>query len=329
MDRLEQAAFELAYGRRPAAGEEATIAALLAATAAESDLLIRALLALRQARQAPEAELLRQLARQPLAGALQRGDHLQREAYVAACARIHREKQPLVIGQAAYMAQHQARFWELFNACAYLLAGRSTPVILEFGMSEFSALYRELCGPLILHLSDRPVADDYVGFTERTAYRRLGCDAFFAIDLEQPAVLANAVEPAPGSYDLICFAEVLEHLVVNPVELLRALLSRLKPNGFLYLTTPNLFGARQREQWTRMENPQAVFPAPGRNWDCHHHFREYGAPELYRFIAAAGGRTVAFYYSACWDTPAVTAEEERGNLVFVVAPTAAPGGEQQ
>jgi hypothetical protein len=114
------------------------------------------------------------------------------------------------------------------------------------------------------------------------------------------------------------FTEVLEHLDVNPVELLEALLVLLKRDGFLYLTTPNFFRRENRERFYRFENPQQVYPIGQGNWDRHHHHREYGFKELFRFIEAAGGQTVAFYFSSCWDVEPLPPEHERGNLVFVV-----------
>ncbi|MFP4063854.1 MAG: hypothetical protein ACLFS2_13770, partial [Halochromatium sp.] len=60
----------------------------------------------------------------------------------------------------------------------------------------------------------------------------------------------------------------------------------------------------------------------------HHHHREYGAAELLRFAHQAGAEVIAFHYSDCWDQPPDLApdlapdltEDERGNLVFLLAP---------
>jgi SAM-dependent methyltransferase len=324
MSEAAACAWELAFGYSPDAAEACggELERLLAAAGPDAATLVCALLALRREREAPEHARLAALSVTPLAQTLRRADRLDRGVYERAYAAILHGGRPLIIGQDAYLPQHKERFWELFNACATVLDGRAAPRILEFGSSEFSALYRPLCspvcGPFCLHLSDRPTPPDYIGFTEDVGLRLLGGDAWFTIDLERPAtvgaVIASGTDYQP--YDLIILAEVLEHLVVNPVDLLRALLALLRADGLLYLTTPNVFRAENRDRWLRLENPQQVFPPADENWDRHHHHREYGAVELLRFIAAAGGHVVAFYYSACWDEG--RSGDERGNLVFLI-----------
>jgi SAM-dependent methyltransferase len=250
---------------------------------------------------------------------LRTGSVLSRETYE----RIYRERfdlgRALIVGQAEYGPQHKERFWEMFNAAAHLLQGRSSPRVLEFGTSEFSAFFRPLLPGVELDLSDRPVEPGYIGFTEEVARRMAGCQAYQPIDLEDgaPAILQSGL--VAGSYDLVVFAEVLEHLDINPVDLLAALLTLLKDDGYVYLTTPNFFRRENRLKLARFENPQEVYPAAAGNWDRHHHHREYGAKELFRFISAAGGHTHAFYFSACWDTEPLPQEHERGNLVFVIS----------
>lgn len=314
------AAFELLFGRRPKAEEQQAIPAALAEEITHNAPLMDALLQLRQAQRGGEHSTLGALMQMPISITLQRSEHLDDAAYEAAYATALEDETALIIGQREYLPQHKMRFRELFNACTWLLAGRPNPTLLEFGASEFSAFYKQLIPSLRLHLSDRPTPPDYIGFTEDVCRKRLGCDAYFSIDLEQPnSLLINSGISRQG-YDCVVLAEVLEHLVVNPVELLRSLLALLKRDGVLYLTTPNLFRAENREKWLALENPQQVFPAADGNWDRHHHHREYGAAELLRFTQEAGGQVVAFYYSDCWDQHPDLAEDERGNLVFLISP---------
>jgi SAM-dependent methyltransferase len=56
-------------------------------------------------------------------------------------------------------------------------------------------------------------------------------------------------EPAPyppGSFDLIFFSEVIEHLANPPVEALATIGDLLAPGGYLILTTPNQFYLKSR-----------------------------------------------------------------------------------
>lgn len=316
---MSAALFELVHGRRPIAGEAGDLVSLCTDLDASSVRLVQAMLARRRQCRAPEDAVLAKLAQQPLSLALSRAERLVRADYEQCYNAILSPGRDLIIGQREYLPQHKERFWELFNACALLLDGRVAPMLLEFGTSEFSAMYKGFFSDLTLHLSDRPTAEDYIGFTEAVGYRMANCDRYLAVDLESLPVTAD--DPFAGArYDMIVFAEVLEHLVVNPVDLLRALLRLLKPDGLLYLTTPNLFRAENRDKWLRMENPQQVYPAADGNWDRHHHHREFGAVELLRFVDEAGGRVVAFYYSRCWDASADLAQSELANLVFLIGP---------
>ncbi|MBK5938455.1 class I SAM-dependent methyltransferase [Halochromatium roseum] len=327
-----KAAFELLFGRAPRADElDRFPPALVAEIHHASDLLAQ-LLQQRHAQKGREHAALETLMQAPMTRAIQAGADFDESRFEAAYQAKLADEAELIIGQRDYLPQHKTRFRELFKAVTTLLADRPRPTLLEFGASEFSAFYKPLIPNLTLHLSDRPTPADYIGFTEQVGFERLGCDAYFALDLEQPPLLSAAHDdpqrPAAQSYDLIVFAEVLEHLVVNPVELMSALLKLLKPDGFLYLTTPNLFRAELREQWLALENPQQIYPAADGNWDRHHHHCEFGAAELLRFLEQAGGKVIAFYYSGCWDAHTDRAADELGNLVFLVTPAPATVGDQ-
>ena len=114
-----------------------------------------------------------------------------------------------------------------------------------------------------------------------------------------------------GHSILVVLTEVIEHLPIHPVDVLDACDPTAAAGGFLYLTTPNFFAQAHLEQLGRGENPCAVYPAGDGNWDAHHHYREYDAIELAGFIAAAGGRVEAFYFSRCCDPPDVAGPSHR------------------
>lgn len=94
----------------------------------------------------------------------------------------------------------------------------------------------------------------------------------------------------PGTYDLVLFVEVLEHLLVNPVPLLRAMGSLLRPGGALVLTTPNQgrWGNRRKLLLGRSIREPDAFPdsdAP-----TYGHVLEYTPDELRGFLGRAGLR---------------------------------------
>ena len=314
--------FELAFGHRPNADEAAAVVSGLPAIAPDCYTYLVKLLQLRRTARSPDFDRLHELQTSALSQELERAQSLDRGDFETLYQGLFQDGRELVIGQAEYLPQHKERFWELFNACARVVEGRPQPHILEFGTSEFTAFFKRLFPDAVLHLSDRPTPPGYIGFTEAVAARIADCDAYFAIDLERPSDIPAVPGLHQHAYDFIAMAEVLEHLVVNPVELLKQLLRLLKPTGALYLTTPNLFRAELRQKWIAQENPNAIYPETGENWDRHHHHREFGAVELLRFIHQAGGEIRAFYYSSCWDGGTIYPPDQRGNLVYLFAPAA-------
>ena len=228
----------------------------------------------------------------------------------------------LIIGQSEYGPQHRKRFKELFNAVGVLAGDREQPRLLEFGASEFTALYTVLFPNVLLEVSDRPTPPGYIGFTREVVERIANPLAYHSIDLQGGAAAIAESELKLGGYDLIVLAEVLEHLDVHPVELIEALLGCLRPDGYLYLTTPNFFRRENLHKLACLDNPQPWFPRHGGNWDAHHHHREYAPRELVEIIREAGGEIAAFHYSDCWETEPEVPMAERGSLVVVAQPGA-------
>lgn len=232
--------------------------------------------------------------------------------------------QEMVIGQAQYLEVHKRRFYELADAVKRLLpeGGR----LCEFGVSEFSRFYKRLCPDCFLVTVDRPTEADYPGFIPERCRRIAGCDHHFSVDLEARESVDWERLQAAGPYDLLLFAEVLEHLLVEPIALLRDLLMLLSPAGLLYLTTPNYFRPENREQLAAGCNPQPYYPGTEENWDAHYHYREYSMPELMDVVEKAGGVVAAAYFSDCWDRPGgdSTAEgffAQGAELVLIARPS--------
>jgi hypothetical protein len=224
----------------------------------------------------------------------------------------------LVVGQREYLALHTRRFHELFNVALLLLDGRPEPRILEFGVTELSRLYRVLVPASRLVTADRPVANDYPGFRPDTCRAVASSIAHASIDLERTSADSCPTLVEHGPYDLVVFTELLEHLVVHPVTVLQGLAGLLSTEGYLYLTTPNIFRRESLEKLIRRENPLPVYPRAEDNWDFHYHHREYGMAELLRFCGEASLQVRACYFSDCWDekSPELP-EDQRSNLVVV------------
>ncbi len=88
-----------------------------------------------------------------------------------------------------------------------------------------------------------------------------------------------------GPYDVIVFAEVIEHLYTAPELVLAYLKELLKPKGVLVVQTPNAVALRKRAKMLLGMNPFERIRADRSNPG---HFREYTRPELVGILQQAG-----------------------------------------
>lgn len=87
------------------------------------------------------------------------------------------------------------------------------------------------------------------------------------------------------SFDVVLFCEIIEHLLMDPVAVLRQIHRVLKPGGLLILTTPNvarLDNVLAMVNGANIYDPYSGFGPYGR------HNREYNRHELHRLLDFAG-----------------------------------------
>lgn len=247
-------------------------------------------------------------------------ESMGRDQYETVWKSIFARKKSLIIGQQEYGNQHKERFWELLNTMKLLFEKMTCPKMLEFGISEFSGFYKEIFPEIEFTTSDRPVAEDYIGFTPEICRKISRCNQHIPLDLCDYRALQEFGHIHARKYDLLLLTEVLEHLTIHPLDILRPLLQTVKAEGHLYLTTPNFFRSENRILMADWKNPQEFYPSQEDNWDAHHHYREYCQKEMVNIIQKAGGKIDAFYFSSCWDKNDFPCEAERGNMVFLISP---------
>jgi SAM-dependent methyltransferase len=104
--------------------------------------------------------------------------------------------------------------------------------------------------------------------------------------------------PELHEYDLVVCAEVIEHIAVPPVHVLRVLASALRNGGWLVLQTPNAAQLSKRLRLLAGRNPYESLRGSG---DCPGHIREYTVDELLALAPEAGlevgGWLTANYFS--------------------------------
>lgn len=127
---------------------------------------------------------------------------------------------------------------------------------------------------------------DYLEPTDplRQALGTQGIQQFARCDL-------TAAEPFAdlgSSWDLVLFIEVLEHLLVNPVPLLRRLGGLLRPEGSLVLSTPNQARLRNRTNLLRGRAVREKDAFPDHDAPTFGHVQEYTVEELHTYLRRAG-----------------------------------------
>jgi SAM-dependent methyltransferase len=90
---------------------------------------------------------------------------------------------------------------------------------------------------------------------------------------------------ANETFDLVCFCEIIEHLIYDPVKVIRKIRSVLKPEGYLILTTPNILRSENIKRLIDGENisdPYSGYGPYGR------HNREYTLSEIESLLTYLG-----------------------------------------
>ena len=213
-------------------------------------------------------------------------------------------------GQDQYFQYHRRRLLEIDAIVSAIIQekGFESPRLIDIGFSVNTFILQRLFPLATVEMWDRPGTPFPASLAVNARHIDLAGD-----DLS----LAKTGRPA----DIMILAEVIEHLLINPIRLLSFLFQCLSNTGSLIITTPNFFKRDNLARAAERENPQPIYPDSYKSSDApHFHVREYAMKELLRFVHESGGRVEAFFFSSCWDTDAVASavpDHELSNLVVV------------
>ena len=104
-----------------------------------------------------------------------------------------------------------------------------------------------------------------------------------------------------NSFDVVIFAEIIEHLLNDPCAVLREIHRVLKPDGYLVLTTPNvarLENVARLLSGANIYDPYSGYGAYGR------HNREYNQHELHALLTHEGFEPEVMYSADVHDSKA-------------------------
>ena len=142
-------------------------------------------------------------------------------------------------------------------------------------------------GHLAWFVADRMPGGRSVGFDLGATYaaeaRALGVEETHVWD-----ITAGEAPAEPGSFDVVAFCEVLEHLPPPPFPYLQRVGRLLKPGGTLVFTVPNMAGIAKRVKFLFGRSPLKLGEVHWENVGHPHHIREYTVPEVRKILDACG-----------------------------------------
>lgn len=155
----------------------------------------------------------------------------------------------------------------------------ANPYFTTLLLKEFTQLKLSLANYFGSHL-DKVV-------TQEVSYRDYQSGEKLSIQLESSHFNIEE-EKFPfddAEFDVVLFCEIIEHLLMNPVAVLKEIKRILKPNGALILTTPNV---SRLENVTKMVAGVNIYDPYSGYGPYGRHNREYNQHELFLLLKYLG-----------------------------------------
>ncbi len=155
----------------------------------------------------------------------------------------------------------------------------ANPYFTTLLLKEFTALKVELAN----YFGNLPGGEHM----QRVSYVDRSCGEPAQIDLpfQHFNVESESFPYDDNQFDVVVFAEIIEHLLNNPCGVLREIRRVMKPDGVLVLTTPNV---ARLENVARMISGQNIYDPYSGHGPYGRHNREYNANELVQLLSHEG-----------------------------------------
>lgn len=188
-----------------------------------------------------------------------------------------------------YTAYHSPRYAYVLAVACERAGSIIDARVLDVGPSVLTTLLSETLG--------RPV--DTLGWQDRGVNATGGCHHEFDLNrLPADGGSAGAGLPDLGQYDVVVFSEVLEHLYVAPVHVLRFLHAHLTGGGTLVLQTPNAAALDRRLKLLLGRHPYDPLDPDNSG---ERHVRESTIAEVRGYVESAGFEIVSATCHAYFD----------------------------
>lgn len=177
-----------------------------------------------------------------------------------------------------YAEYHRGRFEYVVGLCQSLAPPSAGKRVLDIGRSPLSAMLREAYGDLTtLGFASE---EDHGGHVLND-----GLSDVAHVDYNLAFAGDPSTWPEAGPFDLIVFAEVIEHLHIAPEFVLLMLRSLLATEGLIVVQTPNAAALHKRLKMLVGKNPYELIRPDVTNPG---HFREYTRTELEKLGSRVG-----------------------------------------
>jgi hypothetical protein len=187
---------------------------------------------------------------------------------------------------AGYIAFHRPRFAFLLDILREHVAS-SCPRVLDIGRSHLTTMIAD----------ELKIRVDSLGLEPD---ENLSTGSHYSFDLNDTQYRGRW-RSGIGPYDVVVFAEVIEHLYTAPELVLEFLRGLLITGGLLLVQTPNAASLGKRVKLARGVNPFERIRADRSNPG---HYREYTAKELREVLRSAGFVPEKiyrrYYFNACF-----------------------------
>lgn len=213
-----------------------------------------------------------------------------------------------------YYRLHRYRFWQLLRS----LPEPHGQQVLEVGVNpgQFTRI--------LVRAGFRVSGTDLFPEHRAELWQDLGV-AVRRLNLDEP----GAALPFPaGSFDVVVFSEVIEHLRRSPLDALRLLVGLLKPGGLLLVSTPNELYIKSRmvtlarlASWRSPEPFDEFSRRLGLQGDAQYytHQRLYTLRELSWMVEQAGLVVEESSYGNPWEQVGTERERLRNHPLRVAA----------
>ncbi len=218
------------------------------------------------------------------------------------------------LGSHDYIEYHRRRFEYVAAKCREFCPRRETKV-LDIGRSHLSRLLLDSYDSVTtlgLALAGVEGFGHAAGMEEIAGHRRYAGHLIFDLNDAQTAERIGSDQ----KFDLIVFAETIEHLYTAPELVLGVLTSLLAPDGLIICQTPNAVALHKRLVLMAGRNP---FERLRINAGNRGHIREYTRRELIEIGNRAGLETVAHEFRDYFGITGGPAKRLAGRALKVVA----------